>query len=207
MNRDCDGQSVVRFRTDHNCQKSLDELIGLAKGLLADNVLHPAEVDFLITWMKANEHISTVWPANVLFSRVSRSLENGVIGDEERKELFDILQKLCGNSQLEENCPTPLPLDDPQPKIVFAGSTFCVTGKFAYGPRPEVEKLILGHGGEIAKTVTKKLTYLVVGTFSSRDWIHSSHGRKIEKAVEYRDSGDELAIISEDHFISSAFNR
>lgn len=207
MSYDRDGQPFGRYQAEHNCQKSLDELIGLAKGLLADNLLHPAEVDFLITWMKANEHISNVWPANVLFDRVARALEDDVIDDEERKELFDILQKISGNGQLEENCSTALPLNDPQPKVVFEGSTFCVTGKFAYGPRSEVEKLILDRGGELTKSVTKSLDYLVIGTFSSKDWIHSSHGRKIEKAVEYRDSGVALAIISEDHFVSHAFNQ
>ena len=78
----------------------------------------------------------------------------------------------------------------------------CVTGKFAFGPRSEIEKLIEERGGELSNSITKKVNYLVIGTFSSRDWIHSSYGRKIEKAVEYRDNGDDIAIISEDHFIS-----
>lgn len=201
MKKDCDGQPVGFFRGEGNVEKTVDELIGLAKGLLADNILSPEEVQFLITWMQANQHIASTWPASVLFDRVKRALEDGIIDDEERKELFDILKQLTGD-QLIENCSTPLPLDNPQPNINFEDSVFCVTGKFAFGPRSEIEKLIEERGGELNNSITKKVNYLVIGTFSSRDWIHSSYGRKIEKAVEYRDNGDDIAIISEDHFIS-----
>jgi hypothetical protein len=44
---------------------------------------------------------------------------------------------------------------------------------------------------------------LIVGTFGSRDWVHTSFGRKIEKAVTYRRAGQRLAIISEDHWAGS----
>ncbi|EOK6384613.1 NAD-dependent DNA ligase, partial [Escherichia coli] len=41
--------------------------------------------------------------------------------------------------------------------------------------------------------------FLVIGTLSSRDWKFSSHGRKIEKAISYRDdNGAKLKIISEE---------
>jgi hypothetical protein len=42
--------------------------------------------------------------------------------------------------------------------------------------------------------------YVVIGTFGSRDWVHTSFGRKIEKAVDYRTKGYPLAIITEDHW-------
>lgn len=54
-------------------------------------------------------------------------------------------------------------------------------------------------GGAIA-SVSKKLDYLVIGEIGSRDWIHSTHGRKIEKAVELRNGGARLAIVSERHW-------
>jgi NAD-dependent DNA ligase len=202
---DANEQPAGTFQTARNQQKSIDELIGLAKGLLADNFLHPAEVDFLVTWLKANEHISNTWPANVLFERIARAIEDGIIDEEERKEIFDILQQLSGD-QLEETCSTPLPLDSPQPKVNFQGSVFCVTGKFAYGPRKEVEKIIIERGGKLSGSVTQSIDYLVIGTFSSRDWLHSSYGRKIEKAVEYRGAGFSLVILSEDQFIKCAFS-
>jgi hypothetical protein len=42
--------------------------------------------------------------------------------------------------------------------------------------------------------------YLVIGIFASRDWYNTNYGRKIERAVELRDSGSGIAIISEEHW-------
>jgi hypothetical protein len=49
--------------------------------------------------------------------------------------------------------------------------------------------------------VTKRTDYLVIGTFGSRDWVHTSFGRKIEKAVSLRGSGSGIAIAVEDHWV------
>jgi hypothetical protein len=43
----------------------------------------------------------------------------------------------------------------------------------------------------------------VIGTFGSTDWVHTAFGRKIEKAVSYRDAGVLLRIVGEDHWASA----
>ena len=64
--------------------------------------------------------------------------------------------------------------------------------------------MVTKNGGLISGNVTKKINYLVIGTLSSRDWKFSSHGRKIEKAISYRDDeGVELEIISEEMLFSA----
>jgi hypothetical protein len=42
--------------------------------------------------------------------------------------------------------------------------------------------------------------YLVIGVFASRDWMYTNYGRKIERAVELRQCGSGIAIISEEHW-------
>ncbi len=51
--------------------------------------------------------------------------------------------------------------------------------------------------------MTQRTNYLIIGTFGSRDWVHTSFGRKIEKAVQYRIAGCRLAIVGEDHWAAS----
>ncbi|MBD5735451.1 BRCT domain-containing protein, partial [Citrobacter freundii] len=80
----------------------------------------------------------------------------------------------------------------------------CLTGVFLAGKRSHVEDMVTKNGGLISGNVTKKINYLVIGTLSSRDWKFSSHGRKIEKAIAYRDDeGVELEIISEEMLFSA----
>jgi NAD-dependent DNA ligase len=77
------------------------------------------------------------------------------------------------------------------------------TGKFAFGPRADCERQVIKLGAACERAITHRTRYLVIGTFGSRDWVHTSFGRKIEKAVQYRDDGHPLAIVAEDHWASS----
>ena len=47
---------------------------------------------------------------------------------------------------------------------------------------------------------TRETNYLVIGTFASRDWANTNYGRKIEHAVELRESGCGISIISEEYW-------
>ncbi len=84
--------------------------------------------------------------------------------------------------------------------LIWPGRVFVCSGQMAFGPRRECERHVALFGGICEATITRRTNYLVLGTFASRDWAHTSFGRKIQKAVEYRDAGHQLAIIGEDHW-------
>ena len=76
-----------------------------------------------------------------------------------------------------------------------------VTRRFAYGTRRKVSEAILTRGGiPTDSTPTRQTHYLVIGLFASRDWANTNYGRKIERAVELRDLGSGISIISEEHW-------
>ena len=75
------------------------------------------------------------------------------------------------------------------------------TGKFAFGPRSDCERAVIKLKGICERGVTKRTDYLIIGTFGSRDWVHTSFGRKIEQAVDYRDAGESLAIVAEENWV------
>ena len=45
------------------------------------------------------------------------------------------------------------------------------------------------------------LDYLVIGSLASREWAHTSHGRKIEKAMDYKKKGCSINIVSEEQWV------
>jgi len=86
--------------------------------------------------------------------------------------------------------------------VIVKGKTFCLTGEFTIGTRKSCENIIKELGGDVKKQPTLKTDYLVVGILGSEEWIHSSFGRKIEQAVNFRDVRKTgIKIISEEHFI------
>jgi len=183
--------------------RQVDEIIGLCKGVLCDGAVNQSEAEFLLNWLENNRHAADKWPANVLYPRIQSMLEDGVLDNEEEQELLSLLVDITGQPGINVSggvASTTLPFDDPAPRVSFHGEIFCLTGKFVAGPRRELEAAIATRGGKCKAAPCKKTTFLVVGEIGSRDWIHSSFGRKIEKAVELRDSGASIAIIPEERF-------
>lgn len=202
-----DGQPIRMFRAarDNNETKAIDQLSGICAGILADGVVNEQEAIFFAEWVRQHAPLEPVWPFTDILSRIERIFTDGRCTEDEREELKDIMEALCGRSpasSTQESYSTTLPFTSPPPSPVeFSNRVFNITGKFAFGARKKVIDAITGKNGiAVDSTPTPDSHYLVLGIFASRDWIHTNYGRKIERAVALRDSGSGIAIISEEHW-------
>lgn len=190
------------FRNELN--RSLGALVGIAQGVVADGNLTDGEIQFLHEWLRQNEAIAATWPGDVIAQRVQQVMAYGKISEDERTHLINTLKSLIGGT-LEELAATThvtqLALDSVD-RVHFAGARFCLTGEFVFAPRPHCEEQIVKRGGEIS-SVTKKLTYLIVGGLGSPEWKHGSFGTKIEKAMQYKRQGLGIMIVHEDIWAQS----
>ena len=184
--------------------RDIHEMLGLCKGIIVDGVVSEAEAAALRAFLDRRPEIRSQWPANVIAVRLERVFADGFVDNDERAELTELLTDVTGaRGPATEalQCGATLPLDRPAPVLEFAGRTFLFTGRFAYGPRSICEEAIRERGGTCADSMTARIHYVVIGTLGSRDWAHSSFGRKIQKAVDYRDRKRlPIAIVSEDHW-------
>lgn len=189
--------------TNYRADRDLSEMLGLAKGLIADGVITDEEVRYFRDWGANHPDALTQWPLSLIFTRVQQFYEDGTINEAERIELHNILAGVVGGTApivLGYEGATTLPLDNPPPPIRWYGEVYVFTGKFAYGPREICEREVIDRQGSVAQRVTRRTTFLVIGTFGSKDWAHSTFGRKIQEAVSLRDSGLPLKIVGEDHW-------
>ncbi|HCA36798.1 MAG: NAD-dependent DNA ligase [Rhodopirellula sp.] len=189
-----------RFGKSRLDDRKLDQLLGICEGVIADGTVNRAEAQFLQSWLVKNADIAEKWPANVMLARIDEMLADGVLDDDEQGELVKLLMDVAGIHVGEDKTASTLPLCDPAPDLEFSGSRFVLTGKFASGTRKECEAMVVAVGGSVAKNVTKETDVVVVGELVSDSWIHESYGRKIEKAVEYREEGRRPNIVSEKHW-------
>ncbi|MDU4249048.1 BRCT domain-containing protein [Pseudomonas sp.] len=204
-----DSQLFHQARID---RRSADALSGLAAGMTADGSVNQKEAEFLQDWIAKNlVHLEDP-VVNLLYRRLSDMLSDGVLDAEESAELLEMLHSFAGVSaskpKASDNPFTPsnlLPLDDPAPKLEWSGHLYIFTGMMAFGPRKDCEEVVINRGGAIAPSISKKLNYLVVGQIGNDQWLHSTYGTKIKKAVELRASGIPIAIISEKHWQASVF--
>jgi NAD-dependent DNA ligase len=196
----------LRFNRARRAERDLSELLGMAKGVLADGVVTEAEADLVRQWVQGHPDAIEQWPVNALHARLCRIYQDGRVDESERQDLSELLTALVGGRAgiiVGEDAPTALPIDQPAPQLIWPGSVFVFTGQFAFGPRAECERHVARLGGVCESSITRRTNYLIIGTFGSRDWVHTSFGRKIEKAVEYRNSGHRLAIVNEDHWAAA----
>lgn len=206
-NLDPHGQPFnIRFNRARRAERDLSELLGLTKGLLADGVVTEDEAIHLGEWVLGHPAAVEQWPVGALAQRLTRIFQDGRIDDDERLELKEILESVVGGTAgmiLSEDSATELPFDRPYPVIVWSGSIFVFTGKFAFGTRTDCQRQTERLGGICEENVTTRTNYLVIGTFGSRDWVHTPFGRKIEKGVGFRATGIPIAIVAEDHWAVS----
>ncbi len=149
--------------------------------------MNQQEVEYLHAWVKANSQTLVLRPFYELVMRLDRVMADGVVDEEEAEGLKAFIGRLTGEStqgHLKGVRKTGASvLTSPAPDITFFCKRFCVTGKFMYGTRRQVTNAIVERGGMVLTNVTNLLDYLVIGDLASRDWMSTTHGRKIERAV------------------------
>lgn len=186
--------------------RKLQTLLGICSGLSADSVLNDKEISYLHAWLIDNKSIIDVWPANVIYKRIETIKKDGVITDDERSNLIALLQEISGNTFSSTGAVTHEVAGieyETDPDIVFTNTLYCFTGEFIFGTRAKCERTILNLGAMAVSNVSGNLDYLVVGSRISENWINTSYGRKIEKAIQLKTNGSNLAIISEKQWIDA----
>lgn len=190
---------------DRRQDRATDELVGLCRGLLADGHVCEQEATFLLNWIERNSEFVDEYPFNRLYSTLSTILADGRIDPDESADLHDTLIRFVGGEADDSAGQTAsrsslLPVDVPEPAIIHLDKSFVVTGTFNFGPRSSVVEAIERLGGRTASAPSRRTDFLIIGELASRDWINSNAGRKIHAAMQLRDAGNPIAIISEVHW-------
>ena len=184
-------------------ERSINELIGLCKGMLSDGEVDAREVDFLKSWLENNQEVANLWPANVLSERINKIMADGVADPFEREHLGLLMSRLTGvvpGVADAEALATRLPVDDPAPDVVFKKKKFHLTGNFIFGSRDKCENTVRALGGNCQAKPNSKTDFLVIGALGSAEWAHSPFGEEVTAVMGFRAKGAATSIISEEHW-------
>jgi len=185
-------------RTD----RGVHEMLGMVRGIVCDGIVTEGEVKAFQNWLSAHPDETVCWPGNVLAERIIRIVSDGKVDAVEQHELYELFCDTVGEGDISKDEPqsfsTRLPFDDPPPAIIFPEHLFCFTGAFVYGTRSQCEHSTILRGGVCKKTIVKQPMTLVIGGHANDAWIHSTFGRKIEEAMDHRQEGVPIAIVSEE---------
>lgn len=201
---DPEDQRLQRVHADRLIRRDIDQLLGICEFALQDGHVDQNEANAILEWLGNHQACLDTWPASILCDRLQEMLSDDVLDTDEQGELLGLILSIARPRASDGKvAPSTLPLNQPAPEIIFEGRSFCFTGVFTFGKRSACQAEVIERGGLAAEGITKKLHYLVIGDVGSEVWKHSSFGTKIAKAVEYRETGVPIAIISETQWVES----
>jgi NAD-dependent DNA ligase len=197
-------QRSDRFQQETRIARGLAEMVGVVRGVIADGFLSVDEANQLALWTRNNPEVAHRWPANILARHLERIVRDGQVDAHERKHLEAILSEFAENRLgLTFPLATDLPVDLPEPEVVFEGSTFVFAGDMTFGPHRACEREVVELGGSCERSVTRRTDYLVIGTLAAGDWSQEGFGAQVSDVVQLRTRGATIAIISEEHWVSA----
>ncbi|WP_032096034.1 MULTISPECIES: NAD-dependent DNA ligase [unclassified Alteromonas] len=184
-----------------NVDALVNQLLGFLSGISADENLNDVEIEALNEMLESNDALTEGWPGNALKLRLDEILADGIIDEEERTDLLNLVKAVSGQNLMETGLAYGLSADFSTCStkcIDLKGVRVCFTGAFVSGSRNKQHERAIQLGAEISKSVNKKLDVLVLGSLASRDWKFSSYGRKVEAVLSNRVEGAKTEIINEE---------
>ena len=194
--------NTTRFNAQRMKDAYVNEFNGLCLGVIADGAVNKSEADFLTTWLESRIAMIDD-PLVIHVYKTLQAVQQHGLTPEYEAQLLDLLTGYTGATSPEArtNKPTTLPLDNPPPELEFADRHYVFTGTFDFGKRADCEGAAKSLGAKTGKDVRLTTDYLVIGNHATESWAHESYGRKISKAMEFREKYRRPAIISEAHFV------
>ena len=153
--------------------RQIDQLIGLAQGILADGIVSQPEAEMLQSWLNVNHRTDNPYVSRLL-EQVERVLGDGVLDEDEGRELRDALMSWTGGGGTdgEESTTASLPLD-PNPRYVrIASNIFVFTGTGVFGTRKMMQDATIRAGGTVERSITMRTNFVVLGTYVTPAWVH-----------------------------------
>jgi NAD-dependent DNA ligase len=186
-------------------KQSLGELLGLARGLLADQELSDSEIKFLQQWLEERYAMTSSFPGNVIYNRIKEVLADGIVTEDERDHLVETLNMLIEGrlEDLSEQLDLTELWFDEVGLFDFNKKNFCLTGNFVYGPKEVCQTAIEKRGGVVTSSVGDDSEFLVVGGLGVDEWRSGGLGTKIESAMRLRAGRKSLKIIPEDSWVAN----
>jgi NAD-dependent DNA ligase len=195
---------TTAFHNVRRIERDLAEMLGLVKNVLKDGIENAEEARHLRDWSQKHAEALARWPVNLILTRLHHFFTHDRIDEAERVELHDLFRELVAGTAsivLGYKGPTTLPLDQPAPAISWGASeVFVFTGRFAYGTRAKCQVAVHQRGSTCESNVTRRTSFLVVGTFGNEEWAETPYGRQIQRAMDLRRFGFPLRIVGEDHW-------
>jgi hypothetical protein len=182
---------------DKACDKSsLNRFMGYCAGIACDDLIQLKEAIGIVEYAEQNPSILRDSSAAAIVFCCKDAVIDGMINEEESAEICEAITALVGDSYADTGISAlggvPVFSEGELPCTLheMKGQVFVFTGNFEVTPRRIIEDQVTALNAKIAKSVTKKTDFVVVGAEAARDWVFTHKGLKLNKALKmHQDTG------------------
>lgn len=198
---------AVHYRSqeiDVDCKKStLNRFMGYCAGIACDDLITIDEAIGVVSYAEHHPEILSDNDAAAIVFCCQDAVLDGEIDQQESADICHAITGLVGDSYADTGISSlgSVPLfpegDFPSNLVELDGMTLVFTGNFEITPRKLLEDQISEFGATIARSVTKKTDFVVVGHEAARDWVFTHKGNKLAKALAMFQEAGRPVLISE----------
>lgn len=189
MRIDAHGQPLFLGQRDilRIANRNYDYFVGVARGIIADGNISPAELlvfkNLVLSELRSSHVCLADFSVNIIHEIAERIPSDvSLITQEMCEDFKDIFERVVGRISAPNE--TPSVFFNENVSVEFSGKRFCITGKsMRFASRKEFAEKISSLGGQVTGSVNARLDYLIVCGEKSAQWAYSTHGTKIEAAL------------------------
>lgn len=187
-----------------------NEFLTYLQGINADQKINLTEARSLAHWLDNHSEYCEEWPMKAVRQRIAQALADHHISAEESADLCQLFNSITGCEFQETGMAGGLSawsFLEYLPAYDLSNKSIAFSGTFTIGTRAFVTEQAKTAGAKVKGGVSQKLDALFVGSIMTPDWMFTSHGRKIQQALDLKDKGHPILLLCEDSFISTALPR
>lgn len=198
-----DKRAVVKESAPYGETDTLNEFLGYAAGIVCDGRVLESEARAILRRFRSDQTLMAAKVFHNLRRAVEVAMDDDALTPEESEDVREWIARLVGDGFIDTGVPNigntakpDAPITDPS-ELHFEGACFVLTGPMRMGPRAFITSEIERLGGEVRKTVSKKVDYVVISSNASKDWKTTHFGTKIERAQGLIAEGHQIRFVSE----------
>lgn len=187
---------ILEYQENPPQTSDIEVILGFAAGLVSDGSLNRTELSSFKSLLQQNDDEGVY---RLLLAQIN------AYDDEDR--LIDIIKHFSGQYFQETGSVNEWPstIADAIPEgFDFSNKKICFTGQVTGIPRSTLKRQSELLGCVNQSKVSSKTDILIIGDVSSKDWMYSSLGRKIEKAYNLKGLGHPIHIFNIEDWLAAS---
>lgn len=193
-----------RKHLDLNDHKTrMNRFLGVCAGIACDDRFNIHEAERLLSELDGAEDLVANPHIQALQAICADAASDGVVDEAEAADISSAIAMIVGDCYADtgisalDSVPALRAEDRITSASELAHCNFVLTGDFSVRPRRLIEEALMRAGATVSRTVTNKVTHVIVAGSPSKNWLYTHGGTKLSRAFALQAESGKPCLVSE----------